>query len=76
MGKMNGGELRLVGKRMLVEKLLSPFHNVSHSIIFHIHIDVNESRHIYLSKFININMNMGNARITYIVKGMKYYILR
>ena len=26
--------------------LLPPFHNVSHSNISHIHIDVNESRHI------------------------------
>jgi hypothetical protein len=51
--------------------VLPPFYNVSHSSIFHIHIDVNESRHIYLSRFININMNMGNARITYIVKWRK-----
>ena len=31
--------------------ILPPFHNVSHSSIFHIHIDVNESRHIYLEQF-------------------------
>ena len=42
--------------------VLPPFHNVSHSSISHIHIDVNESR---LSRFININMNVGNARMTY-----------
>ena len=27
--------------------LLPSFHNVSHSNISHIHVDVNESRHIY-----------------------------
>ncbi len=51
--------------------LLPTFHNVSHSSISHIHIDVNESRHIYLSRFININMNVGNGRMTYIVKQRK-----
>ncbi len=51
--------------------LLPPFHNVSHSSISHIHIDVNESR---LSRFININMNVGNARMTYIVKQRKYIL--
>uniref|UniRef100_A0A0E0IMZ4 Secreted protein n=1 Tax=Oryza nivara TaxID=4536 RepID=A0A0E0IMZ4_ORYNI len=45
-------------------KLLPPFHNVSHFSISHIHIDVNESRHI--------NMNVGNARMTYIVKRREY----
>ena len=52
--------------------LLPPFHNVSHSNIYHIHIDANESRHIYLSRFISINMNVRNARMTYIVKRRKY----
>ena len=28
--------------------ILLPFHNVSHSIISHIHIDTNESRHMML----------------------------
>ena len=51
--------------------LLPPFHNVSHFRIFHIHIDVNESRHIYLSRFITINMNVENTRMTYIVKRRK-----
>ena len=51
--------------------VLPPFHNVNHSSIFHIHIDVDKFRHIYLSRFININMNMGNARMNYIVKRRK-----
>ena len=53
--------------------LLSPFHNVSHSNISHIHIDVNESRHIYiyLDSLTSINMNVGNVRMTYIVKRRK-----
>jgi len=41
-----------------------PFHNVSHSSIFHIRID-----------FININTNMENVRMTYIVKRREYNIL-
>ena len=28
-----------------------------------------------MSRFININMNVGNARMTYIVKRRKYYTL-
>ena len=52
--------------------ILPPFHNVSHSSISHIHIDVNESKHIYLSRFINININVENARMIYIVKRRKY----
>ncbi len=55
---------KFIGGKML----LPPFHNVSHSSIAHIYIDANESRHIYMSRFININMNVGNARMTYIVK--------
>jgi hypothetical protein len=66
MTQMNNSSL------MLSKQILPPFHNVSHSGIFHIHIDINESRHIYLSRFININMNIGNAIITYIVKRRKY----
>ena len=54
--------------------LLPPFHNVSHSNICHIHIDINESRYIYPSRLININMNVGNARMTYIVKQRKYVV--
>ncbi len=52
--------------------LLPLYHNVSYFSIFHIYIDVNESRHIYLSRFINMNMNVGNARMTYIMKRRKY----
>jgi hypothetical protein len=52
--------------------VLPPFHNISHSNIFHIHIDINESRHIYLSRFISMNMNVGKSRMTYIVEQRKY----
>jgi hypothetical protein len=70
----------------LIFHILPPFHNISHSSISHIYIDVNESRHIYLSRFININMNVymsrfininmnvENVRITYIVKRRKYFL--
>ena len=51
--------------------ILPPFHNVTHYSISHIHIDVNESRHIYLSRFINININVENSRMTYIMKRRK-----
>ena len=54
--------------------VLPPFHNISYSSISHIHIDVNKSRHIYLSRFININMNVGNARMTYIIKRRNYIV--
>ena len=52
--------------------MLPLFHNVSHSSLSHIRINVNESRHIYLARFININMNVENARMTYIVKRRNY----
>ena len=52
-------------------RLLPPFHNVSHFSISHININVNESRHIYLCRFININMNIGNARKSYVMKRRK-----
>ena len=48
--------------------ILSLFYNVSYFSIFHIYIDVNESKHIYLSRFIDININMRNVRMTYILK--------
>ena len=55
--------------------LLPPFHNVSHSSISHIHMDVSESRHIYVcvcvSRFPNIHMDVENARMTYIMKRRK-----
>ncbi len=55
--------------------LLPPFHNVSHYSISHIHINVNESRWIYMSRFVNINMNVGNVKMTYIVKWREYILL-
>ena len=55
-----------------ISELLPPFHNVSHSSIFDIHIDVNEPRHISLSRFININMNVEKVKMIYIVKRRKY----
>jgi hypothetical protein len=53
--------------------VLPPFHIISRSSISHIHIEVNKFRHIYLSRFININMNMRNARITYIYETEEVY---
>ena len=35
-----------------------PFHNVKFSSIAHIHIDVNEFGHIYVSRFINIYIDV------------------
>ncbi len=52
--------------------LLPPFQVIRLSSITHIHINVNESRHTYMSKFINIYMNMGNARKSYNMKRRKY----
>ena len=59
---------RKVGEAVRYRRcVLPPFHNINHFSIFHIHINVNESRHIYLSRFININMNVKNTRMTYIM---------
>ncbi len=52
--------------------LLPPFHNISHSTIFHIRMDVNESRWICISRVINNNMNVRNDRINYTVKWREY----
>ncbi len=52
--------------------LLPPFHNVRLSSIAHIHLDVNESRHMYVFRFINIYIYVGNARKSYIVKRREY----
>jgi hypothetical protein len=41
MTQMNNSSL------MLSKQILPPFHNVSHSGIFHIHIDINEYRKCY-----------------------------
>lgn len=56
--------LFLSGYVRRVSELLPPFHNISHSSIFHININV--------SRFINIKINVENARITYIVKWKEY----
>jgi hypothetical protein len=45
-----------------------PFHIIRISSIGHIHIYVNESRHICVPRFINIYMNVGNARKSYNLK--------
>jgi hypothetical protein len=42
------------------------------SSITHIYIDVNKSSHTYMSRFINIYMNVGNARKSYNMKRRKY----
>ncbi len=42
--------------------VLPPFHNVRLSSIIHIHIHVNESRHIYVPRFINIYMYVDNTK--------------
>ena len=42
--------------------LLPPFHIIRLSSIAYIHIDINESRHICVPRFINIYTNVGNAR--------------
>ena len=52
--------------------LLPPFHNVNLSSIVYIHIDVNESKYISMSKFINIYINVDNTRKSYIIKQREY----
>ena len=43
-------------------KVLPPFQIIRlSSIAYIIHIDVNESKHTYMSRFIDIYMNMGNT---------------
>jgi hypothetical protein len=51
--------------------LLPPFQVIRLSSIPHIHIDVNEYRHTYMSRFINIYMNVDNARKSYNMKRRK-----
>ena len=48
--------------------LLPPLHITRLYNITHIHIYVNKSRHICVSKFINIYMKVGNARKSYKLK--------
>ena len=55
----------------MIGYILSPFQVIRLSSIVHIHIDVNESKYTYMFKFINIYMNMGNAKMTYIMKRSK-----
>ena len=45
-----------------VNYVLPPFHNISHSSIVRIHIDINKSRYI----------NMRNAKMIYIMRWRKY----
>jgi hypothetical protein len=44
--------------------------------IIRIHIYVNELRHIRVPRFINIYMNIGNARKSYNLKRREYQIAR
>ena len=52
--------------------ILHPFQVIRLSSIAHIHRDVNESKHTYMSRFINIYMNVGNVRKSYNMKRRKY----
>ena len=47
---------------------LPPFKVIRFFNIVHIHIDVNKSRHTYMSRFINIYMNVSGARKSYNIK--------
>jgi hypothetical protein len=53
---------------VVVNLLLPPFHIIRLYSIIHIHIYINEFRHICVPKFIDIYMNMGNARKSYNLK--------
>jgi hypothetical protein len=57
-----------------VSLILPPFQVVRLFSIVHILIDVNESRHTYMFRFINIYMNVGNARKSYNMKRRKYHL--
>ncbi len=64
-----------VGSHYKSDKLiLPPFHNIRLFSIAHIHLNVNESRHIYVFRFISIYMYVGNARKSYIVKRREYFV--
>ncbi len=60
----------------MINQVLPPFYVIRLSSIAHIHIDVNESRHTYMSRFINIYMNMSNARKSYNMKRRKYLFFK
>ena len=65
--------LTKVANFLLVKyEILPPFHNVILSSIAHIHLVINESRHVCVFRFINIYMYIGNARKSYIVKRREY----
>jgi hypothetical protein len=51
--------------------VLSLFHDVRFSSIGYIHLDVNESRHMHVFKFIHIYMYVCNGRKSYIIKQME-----
>ena len=53
-------------------QVLHLFRNVKLSSIVHIHLDVNESRYMYVFRFINIYMYADNVRKSYIVKRREY----
>ena len=58
---------------MRLEKLLlPPFHNVRLFSIVHIYLDINESRYMYVSRFINIYIYVDNGRKSYIMKLREY----
>ena len=50
------------------KEVLPPFHTIRLSSIAHIHIYVNEYRHICVPRFIDIYINVGNARKSYNLK--------
>ncbi len=70
------GEKRGRGDNMYTDRralpilllLLLLFHNVRLYSVAHIYIYVNEFRHICVSRFINIYMNVGNAIMSCIMK--------
>ena len=61
---------------MLLLALLPPFQVIRLFNIAHIHIDVNESRHIYICKLINIYLNIDNTKKSYNMKRRKYYTVK
>jgi hypothetical protein len=60
------------GLNSFICDILPPFQVIRLSSIIHIHIDVNESSHTYKSRFINIYINVSNARKSYNTKWRKW----
>ena len=56
-------------------QVLHPFHNVKLSSIVHIHLYINESRHMYVFIFINIYMYVDNVKKSYILKRREYILI-